>query len=252
MIVALFTAKGSPGATSSALALTAVWSRPAVLLDADPSGSDLVYRCATVGGGPVAAVPNILGLASSLRGDRSTQVESWTQRLGCGVDLVAGVTSPGQARGMADLWPSVASAATASEVDVIVDLGRLHRQSPTVALVAAAALVIPVLAATLSSLTHTREVLKDLPVRAGSRTTPLLVGRARTAAADGRDVDDVMAAAGLMTAATVHLPFDHPGLCALQDGANPAGRSRASQLVRAARSAANQLLDDAGLAAAAR
>ena len=50
MLITIGTAKGS-GATSTALLLASVWPRPAVLLEADPTGGDLAYRCrAAVGG----------------------------------------------------------------------------------------------------------------------------------------------------------------------------------------------------------
>lgn len=247
MLVTLFSAKGAPGVTSSALALAAVWPRPAVLIEADPTGSDLVYRCRSAAGGPVAPAPNILGLASAVRGDRSTPITAWAQKLSCGVSLVAGITSPNQGRGMASLWRAVAAAAMAADVDVIADLGRLHRESPTVPLAVGADLRVPVVAGTLDSLMHARELLKDFTVEGDARTVPLLVGRARTAAADGEDVDEVLAVAGVLAAPTTHVPLDHPGLSALQDGAKPTGRGRASVVVRGAKGAAEQLVSTARL-----
>ena len=246
MLVSLFSAKGSPGVTSSGLALAAVWPRPVVLLEVDPSGTDLVYRCRSVAGGPFATSPNILGLASAVRGDRSVVVSEWTQKLANGVDLVAGVTTPTQGRGLAGLWPAVAAAAMMSEVDVIADLGRVELEAPTMPLLSGADLIIPITSGTFESLMHTRGLLKDLVGEPHGRTVPLLVGRARTAVADGEDVDEVLASAGIIAAHATHLPLDHPGLSALEAGAKPTGRARMSQLVRAARLAADHLMTTLG------
>jgi hypothetical protein len=241
MLVTLFSAKGSPGVTSSALALAAVWPRPVVLMEADPTGTDLVYRCRSAAGGPVAPAPNVLGLASAVRGDRSVSIGEWTQPLANGVWLVPGVTTPTQGRGLRRLWHAVAGAAASAEVDVIADVGRLAREDPTVPLVAGADLAVPVVSACLESLMHAREQLLELAGALSGRTVPLLVGRARTAAADTADLDEVLAGAGVMTAPATHLPLDHPGLSALEDGAGPAGRGRMSQLVRAARAVTDRV-----------
>ena len=133
MLVATGSVKGSPGVTSTALALAAVWPRPAVLLEADPAGGDLAYRCRAAHGGPVFASTE--GLVHPCRGgprrrprSRMSLVEQ-AQLLACGVDLVQGVSCAGAGRGLGSLWSTIAEACTASEVDVIADLGRLDRTS---------------------------------------------------------------------------------------------------------------------------
>lgn len=246
MLTAMFSAKGAPGVTSSALALAAVWPRNVVLIEADASGSDLVYRCRAATGGPLAPSPNILGLVSAARKERVTPLQGWTQRLGCGVDIVSGITTPTQARGMATLWSALAATIRSSEVDVIADLGRLNRESPTLPVLSAADLSIPVVAASLDSIVHTRELLKDLESDGRGHTAPLLVGRARTGPADCQDIDQVMASVGIIAGPTGHLPLDHPGLSALERGASPSSRVRASHLVRASRAVVSQLLDLTG------
>lgn len=246
MLAAMFSAKGAPGVTSSALTLAAVWPRPVVLIEADPSGSDLVYRCRAAIGGPLAPSPNVLGLVSAARKERTTPLHAWTQRLGCGVDLVPGVTAPSQARGMAELWEALAGTLRSSEVDVIADLGRLHRESPARSVLDSADFRIPVVVASLDAIMHTRELLKDLEFGGPGQTTPLLVGRTRTGSADCQDVDEVVAGAGLIASPTGHLPLDHPGLSALEGGASPSSKVRASHLIRAARTFARGLLDLTG------
>lgn len=246
MLVSLYSAKGSPGATSCALALAATWPRDVVLIEADPSGSDLVYRCRSARGAPLESTPNVLGLVSAARADPSTSLSNWSQRLGCGVNLIAGVTTPSQTRGIGELWSALAAVVLGSEVDVIADLGRLRRESPVMALAEGASIRMPVLAASLESVMHTREMLKDVSTDANGRTVPLLLGTARTAPADCSDVDAVLIDAGLILAPAVPLPLDHPGLVSLQRGAGTASRMRSSHLVRGARSAASRILETAG------
>ena len=67
MLVSVASVKGSPGVTSAALALAAVWPRPVVLLEADSCGGDLAYRCSAAGGGAVASSPGLLQLAAAVR-----------------------------------------------------------------------------------------------------------------------------------------------------------------------------------------
>lgn len=75
MLVAVCSAKGSPGVTSTALALTAAWpDEDARLLEADPAGGDLAFRCRHESGSEIAVTPNLLGLATAVRG---SSLESW-------------------------------------------------------------------------------------------------------------------------------------------------------------------------------
>ena len=43
-LLSVVSAKGSPGATTTALLLGALWPRPTVLAECDPSGSDVAWR----------------------------------------------------------------------------------------------------------------------------------------------------------------------------------------------------------------
>ena len=54
-LVALAADKGSPGVTTAAVALAAVWPRPALVAECDPSGGDLAMRLHAPGGAPAAA-----------------------------------------------------------------------------------------------------------------------------------------------------------------------------------------------------
>lgn len=241
MLITFFSAKGSPGVSAAALTLTAVWPHDAVLLEADPAGGDIAFRCRADGGGTVTQSPNILGLATAVRGDRTTEITTWTQKLANGVTVVPGVASPAQASGMTTLWRGVAGTAKSPTTDILADVGRTDPSTSDHSLLAAAEIAVPVLSASVESLMHTREVLKGLTEITHARVMPLLIGPARTSAADSRDVDEVLAAAGVIADKTRHLPLDHAGLRTLENGADPQGRVRMSALLRAARPVAEHL-----------
>lgn len=245
MLVTLFSAKGSPGVTSAALTLASVWPREATLLEADPSGADIAYRCRADSGGTLTQSPNVLGLATAARGDRSTEITAWSQKLANGVTVVPGVSSPTQAAGIASLWRGVAGAARNHNGDVLADIGRIDLSAGEIPLLAAAEVIVPVVSASLESLMHTREVLKDITSHSRARIAPLLVSPIRTAAADLRDVDEVFKSAGVISESAVHLPLDHTGLRSLEQGAKPTGRSRMSILLRSTRPIANTLAEPA-------
>ena len=57
-LIAIASDKGAPGVTTSALALAAVWPRPVLLAECDPSGGDLAYRFPDSSGGHVRVVPH--------------------------------------------------------------------------------------------------------------------------------------------------------------------------------------------------
>ena len=53
MLIAVVSSKGSPGATTTSLALTLAWPRPALLAELDPRGGDILWgygRGQNVGG----------------------------------------------------------------------------------------------------------------------------------------------------------------------------------------------------------
>ena len=164
MLISFCSVKGSPGVTSTALAAAAVWPRPVMLLEADPAGGDLAYRCISAAGGPPPAGKSLLTLAAGVRGGSVSPrtVAEHAQMLACGVHLVQGVTSPAQARGLGSLWAEVAEAVRGSEVDVIVDLGRLDRSSVTMPIAQVSDFLVPVAAASLESVMHLRDQLPEL------------------------------------------------------------------------------------------
>lgn len=246
-MISLASVKGSPGVTSTALALAAVWPRAVVLLEADPSGGDLAYRCKAAHGGPVAASKGLLQLAAAVRGGLPGPgaVADEAQLLACGVNLVQGVTRAGQARAFSGLWPTIASACVDAEVDVIADLGRLDRTSPVLPLAEHSTYLLTVAVATLESVMHLREDVQDLLgtlAQAGAiPVCPVLVGPDARAGRDRSDLDSLLDGAGIAVRPTLSLPFDSKALARLEQGESPYGRLGRTLLMRGAKNLAASL-----------
>jgi hypothetical protein len=116
-------AKGSPGVTTTLVALALQWPEPVVLASADPAGDDL--RAGIL----QAAAPanrGLLDLALSLRrsdGDVATNAVclSADER---SLWLLPGVTDAAQMEVLTSHWPTVATALAGCGRDVLVDFGR--------------------------------------------------------------------------------------------------------------------------------
>jgi len=248
MLISVCSSKGAPGVTSTALVLAAVWPRPVVMVEADPTGGDLAFRCRSANGGPLSTSPSLLSLAAAVRDNKPGTLVDFAQDLACGVPVVQGVPSGAQGRALKDLWPSIAQACRTAGVDVIADLGRLDRTSPTLPLAAASDRVLVVGIASLESVIHTRETLLELggevgPDVSGVRLVPTLVGLARHAKGDRDDVDRVLAAAGALATPCIHLPLDRPALRRLEGGDSAGGRLGRATLIREARIVAADLAE---------
>jgi len=79
-VVALASAKGSPGVTTTALALALVWPRPVIVAECDPAGGEVTAGFLA---GTHAPEGGLLGLALELRRGAITagQVPRWCARL---------------------------------------------------------------------------------------------------------------------------------------------------------------------------
>ena len=255
MLVAVCSAKGSPGVTSLALTIAAVWpDQAAVLLEADPTGGDLAFRCRHVNGREVATSPNLVGLATAVRGSSLDGlvdpglVTAHSQPLACGVRLVPGVPASAQARGLGGLWDQIAQAANGSSTDVIADLGRLERGVPTTRFAAAAEVVVVVCTPTLESVMHVRHLLLDvMPTlsagRGGRAFVPVVVAPHRQAANDAADVDTILGGLGMPIEPAVAVAHDCRTVAELAAGANPAGRLARTHLLRTARTLVQTVVD---------
>ena len=96
VLIGLLSAKGAPGVTTSSLAIAAQWPRPAVVLDADPSGGDIA---AGLGQGAWPAGCHLLELVARCRTQPlEAALRALVVRPGEHAPLVlAGLGSPAQA-----------------------------------------------------------------------------------------------------------------------------------------------------------
>ncbi|MFJ2959310.1 hypothetical protein [Streptomyces sp. NPDC087270] len=183
-LIAIAADKGSPGVTTTAVALAAVWPRRVLLAEADPAGGDLVYRSTGAHGGVLNPNSGLLSLAATARhGLAAEQLWDHAQPLVGGLDVLVGLAAAEQAAGLAGLWPMLGQAfATLAEspngaADVIADCGRIGPDSPSLELLPHAALVLLVARTEPENLARVRD-------RAGALSAKLH-GSQRGAAALG-------------------------------------------------------------------
>ncbi|WP_409236967.1 hypothetical protein [Streptomyces sp. PA5.6] len=148
-LIALAADKGSPGVTTAAVALAAVWPRRVLVAETDPAGGDLVYRSAAAHGGPLNPNTGMLSIAATARrGLVPDQLWDHTQPLSGGLEVLVGLGIAEQAAGLAGLWPTLGRAFSQladspnAPADVIADCGRISGDGPVVELFPHAALVL--------------------------------------------------------------------------------------------------------------
>jgi hypothetical protein len=163
-LVALASAKGSPGVTTAATVLSALWPRPVLLAECDPAGSDVVIRMTGPGGTPLTADRGLVSLAAAGRkGLDDDVIMAHTQLLDGGLDALVSVRAPEQIGGMGGLWAPLGAALNNMRgMDVLADCGRIGPASPQLPIIKAARLVVLTCAATGSSVAHLRERLSAL------------------------------------------------------------------------------------------
>jgi hypothetical protein len=132
--LALASVKGSPGATTTALALASWWPHPVVVVEADPAGGDLAARLG------LPEEPGLVGLAASLRRNArgrtpdAASVESHLQTAPVQAmsEPIRVLTAPAgghQASATLSLLSEHRPLTVAGGTDLLVDLGR--RVGPT-------------------------------------------------------------------------------------------------------------------------
>ncbi|MGF1645862.1 MAG: hypothetical protein ACFCVF_02920 [Kineosporiaceae bacterium] len=248
MLVALVSAKGSPGVTTAAVALAAVWPEPAVLCDLDPAGGDLAIRYRGPQGEPLEPDTGVISLAAALRRGAAAHLADHVQVVGGGLPVLTGVSGPEQLAGVGPVWQHVARALRESPADVLADCGRLAGASPVEAVVNAADLVVVVSRDSAADLAHLRTRLSRLESRpaAGTVGVVLVVAEGRRSRVVA-DVGRLLAGAGLAAPVLGAIAQDRRGADAL--AAADALRASRSSLVRSARALVRPLRT-AGAAAA--
>ncbi len=248
MVIALCSAKGAPGVTTSALALALSWPRPVVLAELDPAGGDVL---AGYGRGQLAAG----GLAdlelAARRGGVTERLDEHLLHLDTGgrARLLPGLTDPVSARRVE--WARLATALAALPgrgIDVLADCGRLGAASFPADVVAEADCTLLVTGSGLRAVHAARHAVSALQEASGGRpgaVAVLLVGPGEPYGAA-----EIADAVGAPVAAV--LPRDARAAAVLSDGAPPARLFAQSALMRAARTAAAGLAGDRPAAAGSR
>lgn len=125
-VIALASASGSPGVTTTALALALSWPRPALLVEADPTGGSALLAGFFRGARAYEAGLIELALSPMDVADALPQVVQPIEN--STTSFIAGTRSHSQAAGLRELWEPLSAALADLEdsgQDVIVDAGRL-------------------------------------------------------------------------------------------------------------------------------
>ncbi|MEH0842466.1 ParA family protein [Micromonospora sp. CPCC 205711] len=168
-IIALVSAKGSPGVTTTALACTLSWHRRLVLAECDPAGGSVM---AGYLGGALDGPRGLGELAVGELRDGSLESTFWSQLVDLDAPkrerlLLPGVVDPAQAGSISPLWQRFADFFASlgrgrPPFDVIVDCGRLQVGAPPWPVLRAAAVVLLVTRAQLPDLSATRSTIRAI------------------------------------------------------------------------------------------
>jgi hypothetical protein len=167
-VVAVGSLRGSPGATTVALALGSVWNRPgrdALVVEADPDGGVLAARLG------LGHHPCLTELAVRARGGvRADLVWDAAQALPGGRPVVVSHPSPDQCHAtLRSAGGRLAEVLQAlPDHDVLVDVGRLRPSSPAAPLAAAADIVLVVMRPRLEDVDTAAQRLPGLVGGAGA------------------------------------------------------------------------------------
>lgn len=125
-VIALASAAGSPGVTTTAVGLAFCWPRPVLLVEADPTGSSGIL--AGFFRGTRAYVAGLIELALAPVDWADALAEVAQPIEGSTVSFIAGTRSHAQAAGLRELWAPLGQALAdldSTGQDVIIDAGRL-------------------------------------------------------------------------------------------------------------------------------
>lgn len=156
-VIALTSASGSPGVTTTALGLALLWPRPVLLVEADPTGGSGLLAGYFRGTREYEAGLIELALTASSIHDGLAEVAQRIEETT--VSFVAGTRSHTQATALRDLWQPLAEELADLEStgqDVIVDAGRLGLVGSPEPLLASADLTLLVTRTTLPALSAVR------------------------------------------------------------------------------------------------
>ncbi len=235
-VIALCSASGSPGVTTSAIGLAMCWSRPVLLVEADPSGSSGIL--AGFFGGTHEYEAGLVELSYSPL-EISDALRDVVRPLAGNVSFIAGTRSHTQAVGLRDLWGRLSTALENLEStgqDVIVDAGRLGLPGSPEALISLSDLTLLVSRTHLPALMGARSWAEQLKGAASSWQQPgmLLVGEGQPY--NAREVTKVL---GLSVIASIS--DDAASAAVYHRAASPHRKFATSPFIRSLRAAAGAI-----------
>lgn len=246
-LVALAADKGSPGVTTTALALAAVWPRRAMMAELDPSGGDVVLRLRGPQQSLLSAERGLISLAVAARRELTTE-SLWqhVQVLDGGLEVLIGVATSEQAAGLSTLWrPLTTLLAAIPGVDVIADCGRLFPASPALGVLQGSALVVLVTRPAVDAVAHLRSRAMSLTQQLGSGGSDgvpvgvVVLADPKEADAE-REVEAVLARAGVPAHVLGRIADDKAAAAMLRG--QWGSKLRRSLLVRSAREVGGKLV----------
>lgn len=214
-MIAVGSAKGSPGVTTAAMLFAALWPRPSVMVECDPSGGDVALRMPGVDGETLDPNPGLLNLVAAGRKSLYPElVPQHAQQIVGGLDVITGMTAPEQAAGLGQWGQLGLLFAHLPGTDSVVDLGRVGAETPQNALLASASAVVMLVDTVPSSVIHLRERLRKISdTLGGAAGAPIYVvvvappKRSRTV----NEIRDAIDRSGTPVAAVHHLAEDVSG-----------------------------------------
>jgi hypothetical protein len=239
--------KGAPGVTTTALALAAVWPKPVLLAECDPSGGDLVYRFPAAHGGSLDPRRGLLTLAvAARRGLQPGHLWEHTQKMSGGLDVLTGVINAEQGAGLGALWGPLGELfAALSGGDVIADCGRLGPDGPQYDLLAQASVVVLVTRPSTGDVIRLRDRAAAVAAaanargRRGAAPAVVVIADQRTLRATAAEVGQTLAQGSVPAGVVGGIADDVKGAELLRG--EWGGRLDKTLLIRTARETAQQL-----------
>jgi len=162
-VIALTSASGSPGVTTSCLGLALSWPRTVLLVEADPTGGSGILAGYFRGAREYDA--GLIEVALSALGVPDALAQVARPIEGSQASFVAGTRAHGQAGALRDLWEPLGQALQDLEAtgqDVLIDAGRLGFAGGPDRLLARADLTLLVTRTTLPALAAARSWAETL------------------------------------------------------------------------------------------
>lgn len=241
--IAFASGKGSPGVTTTVLALAMVWrevhpDRTALVIDADPGGSGITMGFLQ---GRVDATCGVVPLAA--RRPASAVSAMWAELVALDQDggalLLPGIPDASLRDAVDHAWSTVVAALTelrrlAPDVDVLIDLGRCRSGDAPLQLLDGADRAVVLTEARLRYVPAARGTVRTVSDHVPSVSCAIVGGATHYSPTE---IESALDAPVLAV-----LPHDPGAAAVLSDGDPPGWRFKRSPLLRSARAMAASLL----------